>query len=157
MPRQRRGIKPCVKRGVNVKRCRRDCYSGAGQSPAPTHFNHQSVHYSFSRKKKHRSIERCFFVLALPIFPGASARQVSSAEISLTDLSRDDAGGVPNTHTQDRLTRKTNFHAKRNTALLSGVSSCWRYLSSRAVSSQVLSAEASLTSVFGMGTGGPSP
>ena len=35
--------------------------------------------------------------------------------------------------------------------------SCWRYLSSRAVSSQVLSAEASLTSVFGMGTGGPSP
>ena len=34
---------------------------------------------------------------------------------------------------------------------------CWRYLSSRAVSSQVLSAEASLTSVFGMGTGGPSP
>ena len=35
--------------------------------------------------------------------------------------------------------------------------SCWRYLSSQAVSSQVLSAEASLTSVFGMGTGGPSP
>ena len=34
---------------------------------------------------------------------------------------------------------------------------CWRYLSSRAVSSQVLWAEASLTSVFGMGTGGPSP
>ena len=34
---------------------------------------------------------------------------------------------------------------------------CWRYLSSQAVSSQVLSAEASLTSVFGMGTGGPSP
>ena len=34
---------------------------------------------------------------------------------------------------------------------------CWRHLSSRAVSSQVLWAEASLTSVFGMGTGGPSP
>ena len=34
---------------------------------------------------------------------------------------------------------------------------CRRYLSSQAVSSQVLSAEASLTSVFGMGTGGPSP
>ena len=34
---------------------------------------------------------------------------------------------------------------------------CWRYLSSRAVASQVLWAEASLTSVFGMGTGGPSP
>ena len=33
---------------------------------------------------------------------------------------------------------------------------CWRYLSSQAVASQVLSVEASLTSVFGMGTGGPS-
>ena len=34
---------------------------------------------------------------------------------------------------------------------------CWRYLSSRAVASQVLWAETSLTTVFGMGTGGPSP
>ena len=33
---------------------------------------------------------------------------------------------------------------------------CWRYLFSRAVASQVLSAEVSLTTVFGMGTGGPS-
>ena len=33
---------------------------------------------------------------------------------------------------------------------------CWRYLSSRAVARQVLSAQMSLTSVFGMGTGGPS-
>ena len=31
------------------------------------------------------------------------------------------------------------------------------YLSSRAVASQVLSAQVSLTSVFGMRTGGPSP
>ena len=37
------------------------------------------------------------------------------------------------------------------------VALCWRYLSSRAVASQVLSAETSLTTVFGMGTGGPSP
>ena len=35
--------------------------------------------------------------------------------------------------------------------------SCWRYLSSRAVTRKVLSAKVSLTSVFGMGTGGPSP
>ena len=34
---------------------------------------------------------------------------------------------------------------------------CWHYLSFRPVSRQVFSAEASLTSVFGMGTGGPSP
>ena len=33
---------------------------------------------------------------------------------------------------------------------------CWRYLSSRAVASQVLWAQMSLTTVFGMGTGGPS-
>ena len=34
---------------------------------------------------------------------------------------------------------------------------CWRYLSSRAVTRKVLSAQMSLTSVFGMGTGVPSP
>ena len=34
---------------------------------------------------------------------------------------------------------------------------CRRYLSSRAVASQVFSAQMSLTAVFGMGTGGPSP
>ena len=33
---------------------------------------------------------------------------------------------------------------------------CWRYLSSQAVASQVLWTEMSLTTVFGMGTGGPS-
>ena len=33
---------------------------------------------------------------------------------------------------------------------------CWHYLSSRAVTRQVLSTQMSLTSVFGMGTGGPS-
>ena len=33
---------------------------------------------------------------------------------------------------------------------------CSHYLSSRAVTRQVLSAQMSLTSVFGMGTGGPS-
>ena len=34
---------------------------------------------------------------------------------------------------------------------------CWRYLSSRPVTRQVLSARVCLTSVFGMGTGGPTP
>ena len=37
-----------------------------------------------------------------------------------------------------------------------GHSLCWHYLSSRQVTLQVLSAQMSLTSVFGMGTGGPS-
>ena len=34
---------------------------------------------------------------------------------------------------------------------------CWRYLFSRPVARQVSSPQVSLTSVFGMGTGGPSP
>ena len=38
----------------------------------------------------------------------------------------------------------------------SGLHLCWHYLSSRQVTLQVLSARTSLTSVFGMGTGGPS-
>ena len=33
----------------------------------------------------------------------------------------------------------------------------WHYLSSRAVTRKVLSAKVCLTSVFGMGTGGPTP
>ena len=45
-------------------------------------------------------------------------------------------------------------HKKR--ARISPDSLCSRYLSSRAVARQVLSAYMSLTSVFGMGTGGPS-
>ena len=45
---------------------------------------------------------------------------------------------------------------RKKRARLSSDSVCWRYLSSRAVARQVLSAQMSLTSVFGMGTGGPS-
>ena len=46
--------------------------------------------------------------------------------------------------------------AKKN-LLLSQEVLCWRYLFSRPVTRQVSSAQMSLTSVFGMGTGGPSP
>ena len=52
---------------------------------------------------------------------------------------------------------KQRKQKKKRTAAFVVVLSCWRYLFSRAVSSQVSWAEASLTSVFGMGTGGPSP
>ena len=45
---------------------------------------------------------------------------------------------------------------KNKSGTLMRTASCWRYLSSRAVASQVLWAEMSLTTVFGMGTGGPS-
>ena len=45
---------------------------------------------------------------------------------------------------------------RRSTDWAKEESLCWHYLSSRAVTRQVLSAHMSLTSVFGMGTGGPS-
>ena len=51
----------------------------------------------------------------------------------------------------DSLSRSMNI--KKEATLLSGFSPCWRYLSFRAVSSQVLSAASVLTIVFGMGTG----
>ena len=47
-------------------------------------------------------------------------------------------------------------YAQKRTRPKSGSYLCWHYLSSRAVTRQVLSAYMSLTSVFGMGTGGPS-
>ena len=47
------------------------------------------------------------------------------------------------------------FH--KESARFSPGALCWHYLSSRQVTLQVLSARMSLTSVFGMGTGGPSP
>ena len=46
---------------------------------------------------------------------------------------------------------------RKKSSDLSIGASCWRYLSSRAVTRKVLSAQMSLTSVFGMGTGVPSP
>ena len=46
---------------------------------------------------------------------------------------------------------------RRSTDWAKGECLCWHYLSSRAVTRQVLSALVSLTSVFGMGTGVPSP
>ena len=48
-----------------------------------------------------------------------------------------------------------HLQAEKNSTISGGVQ-CSHYLSSRAVARQVLSAQMSLTSVFGMGTGGPS-
>ena len=45
---------------------------------------------------------------------------------------------------------------RRSTDWAKGEYLCWHYLSSRQVTLQVLWARVSLTSVFGMGTGGPS-
>ena len=70
-------------------------------------------------------------MLALPILPGRP-KHCRAVRVSPVDCHR----------------------RKKPTAVAEGL--CWRYLSSRAVARQVLSAQMSLTSVFGMGTGGPS-
>ena len=46
--------------------------------------------------------------------------------------------------------------AKKTRAAFAARALCWHYLFSRSVTRQVSSAKMSLTSVFGMGTGGPS-
>ena len=53
------------------------------------------------------------------------------------------------------LRAQSILHTKKH-QLFSWCLLCWHYLSSRQVTLQVLSARMSLTSVFGMGTGGPS-
>ena len=51
----------------------------------------------------------------------------------------------------------TNYELGKDKDLRDRRSLCWHYLFSRPVTRQVSSAQMSLTSVFGMGTGGPSP
>ena len=65
-------------------------------------------------KKEPRLSSWFFFVLALPIFPGASACQVSRPEAGLTDLSRDGHPSRPNSINQ--------FSAKRKDTLLGAFS-----------------------------------
>ena len=62
---------------------------------------------------------------------------------------------LPQKHTGGVFPAESGYAQKR-TRPKSGSYLCWHYLSSRAVTRQVLSAYMSLTSVFGMGTGGPS-
>ena len=54
------------------------------------------------------------------------------------------------------LQAEKTYNTKRKTSTFLWRLMCSHYLSSRAVARQVLSAQMSLTSVFGMGTGGPS-
>ena len=70
-----------------------------------------------------------------------SLRSTLEAKAVLQDTTTGSAGGLLPT------TKKEPAEAG---------SLCWRYLSFRAVTRKVLSAQMSLTSVFGMGTGGPS-
>ena len=86
----------------------------------------------------------------------------------MTAPSAEKQRGSPRANDPDTGKRRTTDEAGRSAFILSpgttkrGELSRVRldvgvYLSFRAVASQVLSAQVSLTSVFGMGTGGPSP
>ena len=76
-------------------------------------------------------------MLALPIFPVRSKYRFAGRNMPVACCRQSDTG-----------VQKSPFF---RTGL------CWRYLFSRPVTRQVSSAQVSLTSVFGMGTGGPSP
>ena len=85
---------------------------------------------------KTASFRMRFGVLALPIFP------VSAMYCHAVGTIRWIVPGI--------------LLKMKNRTQLGAVFVCWHYLSSRQVTLQVLSAQMSLTSVFGMGTGGPS-
>ena len=63
---------------------------------------------------------------------------------------------LPEKHSGGVFPAESGYAQKRTRPKSGSFSLCWHYLSSRAVTRQVLSAYMSLTSVFGMGTGGPS-
>ena len=115
--------------------------SGSPQGP-PLHSDVQqcnqgghkasSTLYFIENEQKETAHFRVRYMLALPIFPGRPTycRAVRDSPV--------------------------DCHRRKKAPIFRSRLLCWRYLSSRAVARQVLSAQMSLTSVFGMGTGGPS-
>ena len=88
-------------------------------------------------QKENRNLSVAVFMLALSIFLGRP---------SIVLAKKVSGGHFP----PELFENKKRIKPKLDSSL------CWHYLSSRAVARQVLSAQTSLTSVFGMGTGGPS-
>ena len=141
-----------------------------GHSPGTPTGNRWTVHRSRQKKKPHN--RSCEVLCSRYLSSRAVTRQVLSAYMSLTSVFGMGTGGpssqsIP-THmdgiqpifyakTQTRSNSKEIIPVSKNkTSTRKDGGLCWHYLSSRAVTRQVLSAYMSLTSVFGMGTGGPS-
>ena len=142
-----------------------------GTRPSPTLYIVSALH--LSKKKTAHFRVRC--VLALPIFPGRPT-YCHAVRNSPVDCSRRkkrarlSSDSVCWRYLSSRVGQVLSWRRKcpvdtfrqnckinqKKTATFRLRSLCWRYLSSRAVARQVLSAQMSLTSVFGMGTGGPS-
>ena len=83
-------------------------------------------------------------MLALPIFTVSSNYRFAVKPVRWTVLGE-----------HDSVNRKPLQDTRKTSVKDGGL--CWRYLFSRPVARQLSSAQVSLTSVFGMGTGGPSP
>ena len=97
-------------------------------------FSENSISWKIGRKKLHISVELCVGITWLPGKCNVlSCRCDSPVDCRRHPLSYEETVSI---RIRSRL--------------------CWHYLSSRQVTLQVLSAQMSLTSVFGMGTGGPS-
>ena len=87
-------------------------------------------------------------MLALPIFPASHPASIFGGH-ELNFCVRDG-------NRWTLMPINTNYELGKDKDLRDSRSLCWHYLFSRPVTRQVFSANMSLTSVFGMGTGGPS-
>ena len=120
------------------------------------------------------SLTSVFGMGSEPSAAGGRESEVNKWQGSVSDAAAPSARRAPGTPTGNRWTRPSfpqvqriatpvcapvrndngGVQTKKPPHFCGGL--CSRYLSSRAVARQVLSAYMSLTSVFGMGTGGPS-
>ena len=133
-----------------------------------------TITYSLTKKNRSVFTDRFFFVLALPIFlcrqsivpptagpdvlcricmRKATCRWQVAFQVLALPIFPCRQSIVPPAAGPDVL----SIICKKSACRWQADFLCWRYLSSRAVTRKVLSAKVSLTSVFGMGTGGPSP
>ena len=87
-------------------------------------------------------------MLALPIFPASHPASIFGGH-ELNFCVRDG-------NRWTLMPINTNYELRKDKDLRDRRSLCWHYLFSRPVTRQVSSTNTSLTSVFGMGTGGPS-
>ena len=113
---------------------------------AKAFWNHRHCRWFSLYKNESSPHLRAAFLCRHSLFSRPVARQVFSAIVSLTSVFGMGTGG-PSRQSTPTAKKKPD----RNQ-----VSLCWHYLFSRSVTRQVSSAHVSLTSVFGMGTGGPS-
>ena len=105
-----------------------------------------------SKKGKRKKVVRfCRLpskVLAFPIFPASHPASIFG-DHELNFCVRDG-------NRWTLMPINTNYELGKDKDLRDRRSLCWHYLFSRPVTRQVSSTNTSLTSVFGMGTGGPS-